>query len=404
MVGIYNKLSHIKLTTLTPIHIGAGGDVDWIRGIDYIENGDNIYLLDMQKVAELVGAGELSSVLAEGNIDTDSQLLQLIGDNLDNVLRCKPFKRPFFISKGEKTYISSSAPIKSFIRNQLLKVPIIPGTSMKGAIRSILFKHLRDGESDLTKVFGEFNDGVDFMRFIQIGDAAIEKADTTILNTKIFNLHKEAHNWIGGWKHKGGKYGQTDSRYRSTGFNTLYECVGIGANADFNITLKGNAMEMIEAYIERLKWEGKNRLPRLPYANEKKLLLNSGIVTLFGIINSHTRQYLDKEIIFFQAYPVKRSEEFVNSLQSLYNMIPVESESNVCILRISAGSGYHAITGDWYIYSEDHVNNGEWRDIDEMKRMNVSKNSINCHRYKSRKVVECNGRILPMGFVKLTAL
>ena len=97
--------------------------------------------------------------------------------------------------------------------------PVLVGSSLKGAIRSVLFKKLDAKSKDGKEVFGSSLVGDEFMRFVKVADAEFQ--DTTLLNTKIFNLQKKA-GWIGGWKH--GQQ-ETGSDFRPTGFNTIYECL-----------------------------------------------------------------------------------------------------------------------------------------------------------------------------------
>jgi hypothetical protein len=71
---------------------------------------------------------------------------------------------------------------------------------------------------------------------------------------------------------------------------------------------------------------------------------------------------------------------------------------------MAAGSGYHAITGGWNQYSDNYVNIGIWDDQYEMKRMGIALAHKNKHKYKSRRIVEYNGQLHLMGFVKLTGI
>ena len=71
-------------------------------------------------------------------------------------------------------------------------------------------------------------------------------------------------------------------------------------------------------------------------------------------------------------------------------MIPADGSS--CLLKMSAGVGFHSITGDWQF--NDYDETGQWTDF-----RNAGKK-----KYKSRKIVEYNHRLQLMGFVRLRTL
>ena len=359
-----DKKYPIELEVITPLSVGAGNDNEWMRGIDFVQKDGKVFVLDIQKAAEQgVDFGRLTSLFL--NYD-EKGICTLIGEKLESVSRYI-FESPVLTNNS----------IKTFLRTQLYGKPVIAGSSLKGSVRSALFNHLRDNEKTNEEVFGNMKDGTDFMRFIRISD--IEMPSTALINTKLFNLRKDDSEWGGGWKHG---MNETTSQFKSNGFNTLYECVLPGSKGLGAIILAGGAYELMS----------KNTDKPISHAQEKKELLSGDIKGLFHVINLVTKNYLSKEKAFFEKYPAERSEELIDNVNALLDMIP--SDDSYCLLKMSAGVGFHSITGDWQYddYSKDNAHtvkkNGEFISIP----------------YKSRKTAEYNGKLQLMGFGKLRAL
>lgn len=361
-----NMKYDLKIEVLTPLSIGAGAEKDWVRGVDFVENKGKIYKLNLKKIVkEGVNIDQLTSLFASKN---EKGIISLITEpkleKVSDIVMPLPADSP--------------NDIKAFVKNQLTGKPILAGSSLKGAIRSILFDYLRDREHDEKQVFGSSVKGDEFMRFIKISDAEFD--GTSLVNTKIFNLQKKG-NWIGGWKHGGRDTGDT---FSPKGFNTIYECLKPMQCGFASIMLSLSQFDKICNHS---------------YQQEKRGILNND---LFKVINNHTKEYLKKEKAFFEEYSADKTDLIVNSIDNLLKLIP--SDNSYCILKMSAGSGFHSITGDWQFddYSIDSItlkrNGGTDKsfgyDIDGQKSKSA----------KSRKIAMWGEHFDLMGFVKLTAI
>ena len=362
-----DKRYPIELEVITPLSVGAGSDNEWVKGLDFVQKDGKAYVIDMQKVAAAgVDVGALTALFLKSD---DKGISQLLGNKIGELSR-------YVFDLPAKT----DNNIKTFLRTQFYDKPVVVGSSIKGSIRSALFNYLRTDEQKNEDVFGTMKDGTDFMRFVRIGD--VEMPSTVLVNTKIFNLRGQGVDWQGGWKHRGtDKEGNshTDGFFNPVGFNTLYECVAPGNNGLGNISLAANAFNLLEE-----KGQGKT-----PYANKKRQLLNEPINRLFQVINDVTKEYLQKERTFFLKYDAERSDEVISNIDTLLSMIPTDGSS--CLLKMSAGVGFHSITGDWRF---DDYDTDLWKE-----GKNVGKK-----KYKSRKIAEYNHRLQLMGFVRLHAL
>ncbi|MEE3384457.1 MAG: RAMP superfamily CRISPR-associated protein [Prevotella sp.] len=362
-----DKKYHIELEVLTPLSAGAGNDNEWTKGIDFVQKDLKVYVIDIKKAAkEGVDIDQLTTLFLKSD---DKGICLLLGDKIEKVSRLV-FDSP----------VNTNNSIKSFIRTQLYDKPLIPGSSIKGSLRSALFNYLRDNEKENAAVFGDMKAGTDFMRFIRVSD--VEMPSTVLVNTKIFNLHGKGNDWQGGWKHKGTDRegnSHTDSKYSSTGFNTLYECVAPGKKGYGNISLASGAYQLLE----------KENAAAISHKEKKSQLIYGSLNDMFSVINRVTKGYLEKEREFFEKYTAERSEEILENINYLLSQIP--ADGSCCLLKMSAGVGFHSITGDWQY--EDYDDTGFYNSIQDR---NYGKK-----RYKSRKTAEYNGSIQLMGFVKI---
>ena len=324
MEKLLNDKTQVRLEILTPTSIGAGAESDWAKGVDFVVDNNILYHLNIQLMALAgIDLNRLSSYFAQKK---DRDVLQLIKPKLEAVSD--------FIKSMP---CDSSNDVKAFVRNQLTGHPIVPGSSLKGAIKSILFQLFRDnGQTRPEEVFGRLSAGEDFGRFLRISDFEFE--DTSLVNTKIYNLHGFGENWEGGWKHdfRGG----TSRMFKPVGFNTIYECLMPKACSEGSIMITEKLFETVG-----------NRQPH--YEKKRQLLSRANGYTpaenLFYEINSHTYDYLEKEKHFFETFHQgEYSDKIVGNISHLMKCTNDSIEAgNSCILKMAAGSGFHSITGDW---------------------------------------------------------
>lgn len=380
-----NKRYYIELEVLTPLSVGAGNENDWICGVDYVIKDGKVYVIDMERAARLgIDVERLASAFAQSD---QRAIINLMGNRLEQA-SSRVFEAP----------VETTNPIKSFMRTQLMDKPVVPGSSLKGAIRSCLFNDFHGPKQDGEKlegindtVFGTMKEGDVFTRFIHIGD--IVMPSTGLVNTKIFNLQGsewQSSDWAGGWKHKGGKSSKTTSDYQPTGFNTLYECVEPGLKGIGAIDMTNRAFELL---CKKFQDDHKTQA----YLDKKQNVMQGGIKALFHIINSTTRNYLKKEREFFDTYHTDRVDEIIDKIDSLLRMIP--ADDSYCVMKMSAGVGFHSITGDW-LYDDYCDEPGLWpATIDGKPCKDAGKK-----RYKSRKIAEYGGQLQMMGFVILRSI
>jgi CRISPR/Cas system CSM-associated protein Csm5 (group 7 of RAMP superfamily) len=391
-----NNNYYLEMEVLTPLHIGAGSDKDWVKGLDYIYDNKKIIKLNSTKVFQYAAnPDKLSGIL----IKKDSESLKtLLAGNFDNA-----------IEKKFCCNINTDIDIKAHIKTGLNNNPFVPGSSLKGAIRSIFLNHFINNKNkkniDEKEYFGSSTDGDEFMRFIKISDAHFNM--TELVNTKIFNLYGNAPNFKGGWKHEMRGKDSTNNTFKNTGFNTIYEVIPEKEKSFFQIDIskiqfdnfnhfafyqyqidKSNKINNIKKREQNL-----NRYNSLKSLLDKKeIIISEGLKKIFEIINRYTKEYIKNEKDFFKKYENNETGTIIQSLENLLNSIPNDNSS--CVLRMAAGSGFHSITGDWNL--ENHF----------IDNISVSKGQSrgklgNNESAKSRKIAINDEKYLPMGFIKL---
>lgn len=384
---------NIKIETLSPVHIGTDNAKFWIQGLDYIIKDGKVYIIDTDKLfmSSKIDINQVSAHIANGNTDA---FQNIISKDLKNYTR-KIFNLP--------VRSLSFREIRTNINNSLSGRPIMPGSSLKGAVNSAIFDYLTNFSSQnikalinnqqmfkdkIKEVYGSPERGNAFMRFIKISD--IEFESTGLINTKVYNLLSLGDaNFKGGWKKV--KKGLTEKKYSDNGFNTVYEAIMPHQIATGRIIIDDSLFAKISHGYAPLD------------KKKKDLLSMSGNSSIFSVINAYTCEYIYREKDFFEKYGGEFSSDILKVFNDLLYEIPEENkDDSACVLRMSAGSGFHAITGDWML--ENHL-------ITEIQNKANGTTRGRCNGLnsaKSRKIAvweENDKKIFsPMGFVKITLL
>jgi len=360
-----NKKETIKIEILSPTHVGAGSEKDWVKGADFIVDNNKVKIISLKKAAQYVNISALSNALLENN---SVALKNNLGANIDKcverVFDCK---------------YSGNNDIKTLIKNQLTGNPIIPGSSIKGAVRSVLFNYLGGTSKDGKEVFGSSTKGDEFMRFIKFADAEFDGSE--LVNSKIFNLHNQ-NGFKAGWKHGRNK---TDQNLKPNEFNTFFEVLMPNQRAFTSISISEIGYKNFEKFVaSHIKNE------------KKKPIVENDIKYLFGIINEHTKKYIQKQLEFFNKYGNNETPAIIENLKQIQQQISNDNSS--CVLKMASGSGFHSITGDWQ-HHYFSING-----VDSSKK--VSQGTLNGKKSaKSRKIAISSANDFSlMGFVKLTVM
>lgn len=411
-----NTPQDVFIEILTPTHIGAGKEKEWVKGLDYLyEDANNkVHIINQNKLFEILDQKGILNTYTQKVLDNVEELQDFIIDTQKISYETFTYTdRSFFLPQ------SPEGEIKTLIRDGLGK-PIIAGSSIKGAIYSILLNHFADKHSKNTSNiemskndfkelennnFGNLNSNNMLMRFLQVTDAGFEHSK--LYFTKVFNLHNVTinannlkaknsdgtyQNWEAWWKIKSGQ-GNDEKKFNVKGFIVTYETFIPHDYSKCRITFDEKSLDFIK----------KNRGLNIP--NKINDLITSlnyveySLDNLFSIINKHTKEYLETEKIFYQKYSNDKTDEIIEKIDGLLIQLNKCADNKSCVLRLGGGVGYHSITGNWQAHKKDHIS--DWR-VDTNKEGKITRN----HPFnKSRKFAfetkneDINFSL--MGFVKL---
>lgn len=316
----------ITIETVTPIHVGSGEflshDSDYV--VQREEEDDYIYIVDPRKMIDVIGVENVDKWVS--NIEMQRSTIDFVNSIAH--------KHPKEYSK--RSLLSYVTTYKSGTLKECLHdgrgLPYIPGSSIKGAIRTAILSSLSSSnlanlESILhvernakkwnsgveKKVFGTLANK-DFMRFIRIGDAYFNP-NSEIASLGILLNHRE----------------REDLQDKSK--NQIIESISTGEKSSFQMKIAQNYNEWCHSKDKEIR-----------------LLPNdlSTIEGLMSMINQHTKHLIEEEIAMWSDLSDEYSgaEVFIEGLESVLHEVNSCSEKS-CVLRLGYGSGWRFITGAW---------------------------------------------------------
>lgn len=360
-------MSNLNITTLTPAHIGSGAKP--MREVDFLMFGEQLAMLDPEMVLGIIGAEQVHQWVA--CVDKQEGLQNLLMQRKSDLATADVAQRVLpVLHKG----MDKKADLHEQLHDGLGR-PLLPGSSLKGAVRTALFAHFinrndsddaknvrnlldrRNSFSDSflsRKYFGE-DPNHDMLRLLRIGDASF--ASTACARAETINL-KGKDNWV------------VDGR-----FTQFIEVIPQGQSASmafqFDAVTEKNA---------RLK----------NYFQVDTSLLHQP--KLFDLINRHTRNLAEREIKHWKG----EGEPDVLGcyLEELEKIVATTQKCgpNECVIRLGWGTGFRNMTGDWHINMTDD-------DYYELIRKLRPRHPEDMAYPKSFRILTGG---TPLGFVKLT--
>jgi len=388
-------IHNIKVTTLTPVHIGSGRKFP--MNIEVIYDGDRIGIISPEKVIGKIRYENITRWIASiENRENIWEFLQRYG-----VSSIKD------VCSRTMVVFGSDIARKKDVKEQLISArgnPLLPGSSIKGSIRTAILSHLiselpnvaqreiedykkkkpaykwnlHDYQSIESRITHRYFNGKpkqdansDVLRFLHVTDAEFP-FETIATNVRILNLEHDS--WK--FKHRG---------------DQITEAIGV--ESDTKVRIK------INDQLLKINMEMKNISDKLSVG-----YLDS-IEKLFEIISSHTSKLVKKEINFWEwelaqtpigeiaGDPLRR---FVDGLKELQSKIS-ELKGQECILRIGGNSGWDFITGAWIKTEDNLLSDEEWERLYRM----LNKNR-NVDVYPKTRKLDEDGDFF--GFVKLEVI
>lgn len=375
-------MNNVKIEIITPVHVGSGEILR--KGNDYVcgkdtEGNDIIGIVNPEKVVKLIGMEHLDAWVT--GIEN--------GRSTDDIVRQYAPKANIYDYTTRRIDVYACempADMKEFMHDGLGR-PYIPGSSIKGAIRTAVLATIansmpentppiRDVKGKITAAAMEklsFGDDPkkDVFRFLHVGDAMFGKQGYRTWALCMANINER--------KSKG---------FWDVTKKQMVEVLCPEDETDFCLRLNTRQYDCCRSS------------PGVVHTLPECM---SSLNLLFRTINEHTLKLVNEEIDYWRdrldESDTTAGEDEVNSyikhMEEIKNKASECKDGKSCILRIGHGSGWRFITGAW---TETR------KDFDEV----IAKSRFNAGRYsdydfpKSRRIEMDEKDAL--GFVRLTII
>jgi CRISPR-associated protein Csm5 len=293
----------LKLEVLTAVNIGSGNVLSQFS--DYVYDNGFVYYLDHDRL--------LQELATKPNCDEMIDQFVMIVQNQATGNTQDRFKLKSFLEGNGldyKKYALRKIPVSEEIKEQIQlhiksgNQPYIPGSSLKGAIRTALISHLFSLEKNLKgrkgyigeDIFGKY--GEDVLKHLLVSDT-MPFPEEELRIARFYKINLET---------------------KKTDIPVIKEVINRGSVSDFDIKTKAKNGEIREKF------------PFLLEGNEE---------TLLGIINNYTQKNIEIELNHLQHY----SEEETKALEEFYNrLLQAVTQTNPAkeaYLRIGSGKTYY---------------------------------------------------------------
>lgn len=298
----------IKIETLSSVHVGSGDKK--VKDIDFLNDEKYVYFLDLYKIGEelaLAQNPELADQWAKAVMK--GRQIDFFRDNKVN------YKR---LSRRVPNYVdgfSDKKPSISMMMRDGRGLPYIPGSSLKGAIRTVLFAQLaknealrqsnkrrQEVEQWAKAFFGDIPN--DPFRFLRVGDAFFSDSNLAVINTVQIKKSKLNPN--------------------STEIDTIKQYVEV-------LLDQSKSQFTIDIDVDDFNSKLRSGIPHLKDLN-----------SLFKLINEHTQSLVQSEM------KICENVTGADSLWDTLDFIDGEIEAcgpGECVMRMGNASGKRFITG-----------------------------------------------------------
>ena len=305
------------MKTLTSVHVGSGNAL--YEGQDFvIDKSDYVHVIDVNKMGNLIDPRFVDTWVSMINDG------QAIGDIMQRFAPGVPLDQySKYRIENFATNVRPREAMKEVIRDGR-GIPYIPGSAIKGAIRTAILATLAAESADAIKTYnyktfeeqsfgGSPNASV--FRFLQVGDAFLE-GNMSVIATRMgcLNIRKSYDDLHDGK------------------INQLMEVVRESESASFEMKLDTSRYLQVKERYQELT----NLAPCM-----------STLPALFKTINAHTEKLVKEEIDFWTGIDKDGADQYVDNLKEILSATASCSEGKSCVLRIGAGAGWRFTTGAW---------------------------------------------------------
>lgn len=377
-------MNNVNLKLLSPVHVGSGRELQGNAECLFFNDQRKLAVIDEEKVLNVIGVENLDKWV--GYIENpESSLIEYLNMRKRGLQPEEVASRVLPLTGT--LFPKVHHPLREQIRT--LEKPYIPGSSIKGAIRTALFATAMRSKEDLVPtedlykgkklsstyrlekgIFGD-DPNHDWLRLLRIGDFLMPKGSTKAEFCESIN------------EFKSDQYRMKDE------IRILIEYLPRALKAVGSITIA-------EDLYRETRRKGLFHKTALEHPNSGVNMNDLNLVDVFKRINTHTLHLLEAELDRFADAELPQSaEEYLEELESMLG-IASQCAAHECVLRLGFGTGYRTMTGDWV--AEPHL-------VDDETYDDIAKAARRTDRYnhfqlpKTRRVLSGG---VPLGFVQLS--
>ncbi len=422
-----NVSEKMILEVCTPVHVGSGEELK--QGFDFIIRESVPFVVDVEQTLNAIEAHDprLKNFYNKADIE---DLIEIAGEEYGYELPCfslnKEMLYPVSSSGGTRGDFSKNQQvtyntIREQIKDAFLK-PYIPGSSLKGAIRTALLAAalpdlnniidnlaqnlgLQPGQykqrmvnklgNQITKqVFGS-HPQKDIMRVLHISDGYFCDSSMRLGDVRIVNICNGKVKW------KDMAQRTTNQRKWGQAKGLYTEVLTSGSKAEFSVSY--------DQFLgsDFLSWEGDKK-----FSSPSRV--KDGIKnfkTLREVLNNHALSMIENELMFFKKYSLPEVCKFYSDLK-----LKIQSDKKAAYLRLSWGSGWTGMTGitDQLLnknlalknhvrqFQKNHTTKGLNKDSKTSPVNKHAETKISILYPKTRRLLVYKGSpSLPLGWVKI---
>lgn len=386
-------MAKATLTTLTPVHVGSGEKL--FRNFDFTIGNGKLGLIDLRKITALTGRDKAAIQSITDAIEKKISPLEY----LQNKRQISP--------GGLEEVCSRIMEIQGRIGQQVnelkthyytaLRGAAIPGSSLKGSLRSSILAYLTNPKrldpgvsrllakkintdrradqvfAQLDKLFFGETANAKTTRFLQVGDAVFPATGTVALELSYEN--QKGSNGREEWRYEGAKA-------------QIAECIPAGAEATFQLKLDLKQASVYTGFFN------KSSAPNDIAPLRDLSVYGRSLTDFLRNINQVTISLIqhDYDLLEEEGF----SEEYLVLLDRILSTAEGCGEGEA-VIRVGAHAGWKYITHRWMMGLDDSI-------IPDGLKDAIQKKTQKTDRYlgkifpKTRKLTEAGQ---PLGFVKI---
>jgi CRISPR-associated protein Csm5 len=328
-------MNNVSIKLLSPVHVGSGRELQGNAECLFFNEQRKLGVVDDEKVFAIIG---------EANIDKWVEYIENPESSFVDYLRMR--KRDLSAEDVSSRVLPLAGTIFPKVHHPLREqirtgtMPYIPGSSIKGAIRTALFgtamrnktstiplsklKNFRGKFSSTQvlekEVFGN-DPNHDWLRLLRVSDFIFPENTTRAAFSESINEFKED------------QYRMKDE------IKVLIEYLPSSLNSNGSIDIAKDLQR--EAGARRL-------FDKKPLGQNSEIDTASfSLIDVFKVVNQHSAHLLEAELSRFEPAEIpENADGYVESLESMLAEVSY-CAANECILRLGFGTGYRNMTGDW---------------------------------------------------------